>query len=66
MQRLALQVLAFAIIAFGGFTLTSPNASARLAEQAKCGDCEGVCCGTYENGTCWASDTGCPEAPPEP
>lgn len=59
MKRLAIHVIAFALISVGGFAVTSPGTAAQVAEQAKCGDCEGLCCGTNKDGTCWASDV-CP------
>lgn len=63
MKRTVINLFALGVIALGGAYLASPADAARpdISPQAKCGTCEGVCCGTNADGTCWASDK-CAEA----
>lgn len=56
MQQNRINALAFAIILAGSGVLLTPTASPAQSTAAKCGSCEGLCCGTNPDGTCWASD----------
>lgn len=63
MWRRLLNIVSLVAIAIGTGYIVSPRPLSADEAMAKCGNCEGLCCGYNKDGSCWASDVCSPAQP---